>query len=43
VTSNEDMAAALKMLETLKPGQELRGTILRDGKVQELKMTWTGE
>ena len=43
VTSNEDMAAVLKMLETLKPGQELRGTVLRDGKVHELKTTWTGD
>jgi len=43
LTSNEDMAEVLKTLETLKPGQELRVTVLRDGKVQELKTTWTGD
>ncbi len=43
LTSNEDMAEVLKALETLQPGQELRVTVLRDGKVQELKTKWTGE
>ena len=42
LTSNEDMVRALKSLETLQPGQDLRVTILRDEKVQELRMKWTG-
>ena len=40
LTSNEDMAKVLKALETLKPGDELKVTILRDDKVQELAMKW---
>ena len=36
--SNEDLNRVLKSLETLKPGDELRVTVLRDGKVQELSM-----
>jgi len=42
VASNEDMVTALKSLETLQPGQKLRVTVLRDKKVQELSMNWTG-
>ena len=42
VASNEDMVKALKSLETLQPGQKLRVTVLRDKKVQELSMNWTG-
>ena len=34
------MAKVLKALETLKPGDELKVTILRDDKVQELAMKW---
>jgi S1-C subfamily serine protease len=41
VTSNEDMAKVLKSLETLQPGQDLRVTVLRDRKVQQLSTTWT--
>jgi S1-C subfamily serine protease len=41
VTSNADMVKALKSLESLQPGQELRVTILRDEQVQELAMKWT--
>ena len=40
LTSNEDMVKVLKALETLKPGDELKVTILRDDKVQELAMKW---
>jgi len=29
-------------LATIQPGQHLRATILRDAKVQELTMPWTG-
>ena len=36
VASNEDMAKVLKTLEKIKPGDELRGKILRDEKVEEL-------
>jgi S1-C subfamily serine protease len=35
-TSNEDLNKVLKSIETLKPGDELRATILRDETVQEL-------
>jgi S1-C subfamily serine protease len=42
VASNEDMVKVLKSLETLKPGQELAVTILRDKKVQKLTMKWSG-
>jgi S1-C subfamily serine protease len=42
VTSDADMVKVLKALDGLKPGQELRVTILRDKKVQELKTKWTG-
>ena len=40
LTSNEDMVKVLKALETLKPGDELKVTIFRDDKVQELAMKW---
>ena len=36
--SNEDLAKVLKSLETLKAGDELGVTILRDEKVEELRM-----
>jgi serine protease Do len=42
VASNEDMAKAVKSLETLQRGQDLRVKILRDKKVQELSVTWNG-
>jgi len=42
VASNEDMVKVLKSLEALQPGQKLRVTVLRDKKVQELSMNWTG-
>jgi serine protease Do len=42
VASNEDMVRAVKSLETLQAGQDLQVTILRDEKVQELSMKWTG-
>ena len=42
VTSNADMVKVLKMLETLKPGDTLRVTVLRDEKPVELSMKWTG-
>ena len=41
VTSNEDMVRVLKSLETLRPGEDLRVTVLRDGKVQELSTKFT--
>ena len=40
VASNEDMVKVLKALEKIQPGQDLRVTILRDEKVQELSMKW---
>jgi serine protease Do len=43
VASNEDMVKVLKSLETLQPGQDLRVTVLRDNKVQELSTKWTGQ
>ncbi len=42
VASNEDMVKVLKSLETLQPGEKLRVTVLRDKKVQELSINWTG-
>ena len=42
VASNEDMAKAVKSLETLQRGQDLRVKILRDKKVQELSVKWAG-
>jgi len=42
VASNADMVKVLKMLETIKPGDELRATVLRDEKPVELSMKWTG-
>jgi S1-C subfamily serine protease len=42
LNSNADMVKVLKMLETLKPGQELRVTVLRDEKVVPLAMKWAG-
>jgi S1-C subfamily serine protease len=42
VTSNAEMVKVLKMLETLKPGDELRATVLRDDKPIELSMKWAG-
>jgi serine protease Do len=42
VTSNAEVAKVLKLLETLKPGDELHATVLRDEKVVELTMKWTG-
>src|SRR5262249_23923200 len=42
VVSNEDMVKVLKSLETLKEGDDLQVTVLRDKKVQPLGMKWTG-
>jgi len=42
VASDDDMAKVLKSLETLRPGQDLRVSVLRDKKVQDLSMKWTG-
>ncbi len=42
VRSNAEMVNVLKMLETLKPGDELRVTVLRADKPQELSMKWAG-
>jgi serine protease Do len=42
VASNDDMVKVLKMLETLKSGETLRVTVLRDQKPVELSMKWTG-
>lgn len=42
LTSNADMVKVLKLLETLKRGDELRVTVLRDKKVTVLTMKWTG-
>jgi S1-C subfamily serine protease len=42
VTSNADMVKVLKMLETLKPGDKLRATVLREDKPVELSTTWAG-
>jgi hypothetical protein len=36
------MVKVLKALETLPRGQDLRVKVLRDKKVQELSMKWTG-
>ena len=40
LTSNEALATVLTSLETLQPGQQLRVTVLREGKVQELSVPW---
>jgi uncharacterized protein (DUF2249 family) len=42
VSSNAEMVKVLKMLETLKAGDTLRVTVLRDEKPVELSMKWTG-
>jgi len=41
VTSNAELGESLKTLETIKPGDELRVTVLRDEKPVELSMKWT--
>ncbi|HKZ04709.1 MAG TPA: trypsin-like peptidase domain-containing protein [Methylomirabilota bacterium] len=41
--SNEELNQVLKTLETIKPGDELRVTVLRDGKVQELSIKIPGQ
>jgi hypothetical protein len=33
----------LKSLESIQPGDDLRVTILREEKVEELSMKWAGE
>jgi len=43
VASNADLAKVVKALETIKPGDELRVTVLRDEKPVELSMKWTGQ
>ena len=42
VTTAEDRAKVVAKLETLKPGDDLRVTILRDNKVLDLTMKFTG-
>jgi S1-C subfamily serine protease len=39
--SNQDLNKVLQSLETLKPGEDLYATVLRDGKVQELRTKLT--
>ena len=41
-TSNDDQPAVVKALEALQPGQDLRVTVLRDGKIVELTTKFTG-
>jgi serine protease Do len=41
--SNEDLGKVLKSLETLKPGDDLRVTIFRDEKVEELSTKLPGQ
>ena len=41
LASYEDMDKVLQSVASLQPGQNLRVTILRDAKVQELTMPWT--
>jgi serine protease Do len=43
ITSHEHRGQARQALEALRPGDDLRVTILRDDKVQELRMPWTGQ
>jgi S1-C subfamily serine protease len=42
VASYDDLEKVLQSVATLQQGQELRATILRDAKVQELSTPWTG-
>jgi serine protease Do len=42
MASADDRARVFKALETLQPGQNLRVTVFRGGKIVELAMTWTG-
>ena len=42
MASADDRATVFKTLETLQPGQNLRVTVFRGGKIVELAMTWTG-
>jgi S1-C subfamily serine protease len=42
LASNADMVQVLRMLETIKPGEVLKVTVLRDEKPVELSMQWTG-
>ena len=41
--SNEDMNNVLKSLETLKSGDDLQVVILRDGKLLDVRMRFTGD
>ena len=41
VTSKEDLLKAVTSLEKLRPGDALRLTVLREGKVEDLSMTFT--
>jgi S1-C subfamily serine protease len=43
VDTKAGMVQALKTLETLRPGQEMRTTVLRAGHVVELRTPWTGQ
>ena len=42
VATKAGMVQALKTLETLKPGQEMRATVLRAGRVVDLRTAWPG-
>jgi S1-C subfamily serine protease len=42
MASADDRATVFKTLESLQPGQNLRVTVFRGGKIVELAMTWTG-
>jgi S1-C subfamily serine protease len=42
VATESDMVKALNTLEKLKPGEELRVTVLRDERVVQLTTKWKG-
>ena len=42
-TSNQELGKVLKSLEGIKPGDDLRVSVLREEKVLELGMKWTGQ
>jgi len=42
MASADDRARVFKALESLEPGQSLRVSVFRGGKIVELAMTWTG-
>jgi hypothetical protein len=42
MASGADRARVFKGLESLRVGDDLRFTVLRDEKIVELRMKWTG-